>query len=368
MYKVAHFIGSIQDGGAETLVKDYALLLDKSKFNVLIIILRRSPDTANDKILSQTGTRIIPLCTSNFILMKVIQKLNYWWYIPLKLYLVLKKEKVEVLHIHMALLHYVKKISGKIKNIKLFYTCHTEPKRILDGEKKYELKAARYLIKNNNLQMIALHKGMKEEINSMFGIDNTVVIRNGVDFNKYHVVKTKNEIRKDLGIPENAFVIGHVGRFHPVKNHDFLVEVFNAVYKKNSAAFLLLVGSGELKAHIQNKLDSCGLNGKYLILSHRSDVPVLMKAMDVFVFPSLLEGFGIVMIEAQVSGLRCIASDTVPREVFQTENALSLSLSDSPESWAEVILNPKIKGNAKGNLENYNMNKEIKNLEELYLK
>ena len=85
MHNVAEFVGSIQDGGAETLVKDYALMLDKNKFNPVIIVLRRSPDTANDKILTEHGIKIVPICRSNFFPLKVIQKLNYWWYVPYRL-------------------------------------------------------------------------------------------------------------------------------------------------------------------------------------------------------------------------------------------------------------------------------------------
>lgn len=77
-----------------------------------------------------------------------------------------------------------------------------------------------------------------------------------------------------------------------------------------------MVGSGELSGEIENALDNVGLTGKYLILSHRSDIPELMKAMDVFVFPSKYEGLGIVLVEAQVSGLKCVVSEAVPHEAF----------------------------------------------------
>ena len=272
------------------------------------------------------------------------------------------------MHTHLILLHYVHKISKSIKNIKLFYTCHSEAKVLLDGDRMYENKAAKYLIQRNQLQMIALHDDMRKEINQMFGINNTVVIRNGIDFNRFrNISESKEEIRKALNIPENAFVMGHVGRFSGVKNHTFLVDVFSELCKRKENAFLFLVGAGELKQQIEEKLNSLGLQGKYLILSHRSDIPQLMKAMDVFVFPSLYEGLGIVLIEAQVSGLRCIVSDAVPEEAFKTELAVPVSLQKSPAEWCDVILDESIKGKANGNIEDYDMNQEIKRLENLYL-
>jgi glycosyltransferase involved in cell wall biosynthesis len=238
----------------------------------------------------------------------------------------------------------------------------------LTKKREEEGIAARHLIKENGLRLIALHDEMKTELNEMFGIDNTVVIRNGVDFKRFQNVKvSKKEIRKSLGIPENAYVVGHVGRFDRVKNHEFLVEIFNELVKRKDNAFLLLVGVGELEENIEMKLHNYGLDGKYLILSHRSDIPELMKAMDVFVFPSLYEGLGIVLIEAQVSNLRCIVSDSVPKEAFQTDLAVPVSLNKSVSEWCDVILDDSIKDKNNGDINNYDMNKEIKRLEELYL-
>lgn len=367
MTKVAEFIGSIQDGGAETLVKDYVLKLNREKFDPVVIVLRRSPQTANDRILMENGIRVIPICKSNFLFLKAIQKLNYRWYIPYRLKRILKKENIEIMHIHLDLLHYVKRIAGRIKNISLLYTCHSEPARLLAGNRMYENKAAKSLIKNNNLQMIALHDKMRREINRMFDIDNTVVIRNGIDFNRFkNVAETKEQIRQSLNIPLDAFVVGHVGRFSEVKNHTFLVDIFSELCRCKENAFLLLIGDGPLKKQIEEKLNSLGLHGKYLILSHRSDIPQLMKAMDVFVFPSKFEGLGIAFIEAQVSGLKCIGSDTIPREAFKTESAIPMSLDKSPSEWCNVILDNYVKGISNGNIEDYDMNREIKRLEQLY--
>lgn len=369
---IAEFISTIQDGGAETLVKDYMLLLDKSKFNPVVIVLGRRMDTANDKILSNSGVKIVSVyksCPTNWPFVKrVIRKLNEWWYVPYRLNKILKQEYIDVLHIHLTLLHYVKKISKYIKNIKLLYTCHNEPKLLLSGKRMYENKAARYLIKHDNLQMIALHDDMRREINEMFCIDNTVVIRNGIDFNRFKdVFENKKNIQNALDIPAGAFVVGHVGRFSEQKNHNFLVDVFFELCNRKSNAFLLMIGAGELKQEIENKLNALGLKNKYLILSNRSDIPQLMKAMDVFVFPSLYEGLGIVLIEAQVSEIKCIVSDTVPKEAFKTELVIPLSLNKTAAEWCDAILDDSVKGQPNGDINDYDMNNEIKRLEKLYL-
>ena len=365
-YRVAEFIGSIQDGGAETIVRDYALMLDKSKYAVIVIVLRRSPENSNDKVLVQNGIKIIPIFKNNNLLCKIVQKMNYWWYVPLTLRKILREEKIDVLHIHMTLLHYVKRVAYSIKDVKLFYTCHTLPKRLFQGKNKREFKAAIQLIKKNDLQLIALHNQMKIELNALFDIDNTIVLRNGVDFRKYQNCGSKQENRKYVGIPQDAFVIGHIGRFESMKNHDFLVDVFNVIQKKNKDAFLLMIGSGRLKRDIINRLEKLGLSEKYLILEHREDIPNLLTTMDAFVFPSKYEGLGIALIEAQLAGLRCIASDNVPHEAFCSDNVIAMSLQDSLEEWSNMCLGISPNCESMSNMEEYDMNQVIKLLESLY--
>jgi glycosyltransferase, group 1 family len=367
--KVAQFIGCIQDGGAETLVKDYALLLDKEKFDVVIITRWKGIGTANYKILENSGIKMISLYPSNSIIYKVFNHIFGGIYIPHKLYKIIRKEKIKVLHGHLPCLHNISPISNKIRDLRIFYTCHNLPKLLLSGKRRKEGIAAKKLFKNNDFRVISLHDDMRKEINKMFGTDNTVVIRNGINFKRFqNVEESKDEIRKNLGIPQNAYVLGHIGRFENVqKNQSFLVDVFNEICRQKENAFLLLIGEGDSKRQIEEKLNRLGLLGKYLILSNRSDIPQLLKAMDVFVFPSRFEGLGIVLIEAQVSGLRCIVSDVVPSEAFQTELAVPISLNESAERWAEIILDDSIKGKANENIEDYDMNREIKRLEKLYL-
>lgn len=368
MCNVAEYVGVIADGGAETLVKDYALMLDKDKFNVIIIVRRRTTGGAIDKILAEQAVRIISIYESNRFLMKIIQKLNDWWYVPYQLKKILHRENINVLHIHLSSLHYIKRISKSIKNVRLFYTCHNEPRCFFKGEKRNEYNAACHLLKKNHLQIIALHDDMRRKINSMFDIDNTVVIRNGIDFRRFQCIsKTREEMRDALGIPQRTFIVGHVGRMVEQKNHSFLIDVFAELCKQKENAFLFMVGAGDLKVQIIEKLDSLNLKGKYLILSHRSDIPQLMRAMDVFVFPSLYEGFSIALIEAQVSGLRCVVSDSVNKESFQTKLVVPMSLESPPSQWCDAILDETLWGTAHGDINDSDLNQEIKRLEKLYL-
>lgn len=367
MKKIVQFITDIGDGGAETLVKDYALLLDRNEFEVVILTRYPIKGTANFKHLENNNIRIVSLNKSNSTLAKIWNKLTFKFRIPVLMRRFLKEEKPDIMHVHLAQLRYLDTVSDELKGVKLFYTCHNIVSHYFAGDNIAEKIAAEHLIKNNNLRLIALHDDMKNELNELFNVDNSVVIHNGIDFSRFkNVAITKEEKRKEIGVPENAFVMGHIGRFAEQKNHPFLVEVFNEVAKVREDAFLLMIGAGDM-APIEAKLHDYGLDGKYAILSNRTDIPELLKTMDVFVFPSLFEGLGIVLIEAQVAGLKCVVSDKIPEEAFQTDQIISLSLEKRYSEWRDAILDNTIKGNSVRDIESYDINKEIHRLESLYL-
>lgn len=168
------------------------------------------------------------------------------------------------------------------------------------------------------------------------------IIKNGIDVEKFiYDENIRKEYRKKLDIKENEFVIGNVGRFELQKNHIFLIDVFEEVLKRKQNSKLLLVGTGTLKNEIVRILKEKNIYDKVILLENRSDINSVMQAIDVFVFPSLFEGLGIVAVEAQASGLVTIASENVPEEAGVTELFKKLSLKDKKEKWAEEILKYK---------------------------
>lgn len=172
------------------------------------------------------------------------------------------------------------------------------------------------------------------------------VIKNPIDAQQYIYDSEKRmKIRKEFGIKEDQFVVGHVGRFFPEKNHDFLIDIFSCIYQQNKNTLLMLVGSGETgdnDSHvlaIKEKVKNSGLDNSVIFTGVRSDVPELMQAMDAFVFPSKTEGLGIVLIEAQAAGLKCFTSeDVVPKDVQITELLSYISLKQPAKEWADNIL------------------------------
>lgn len=146
-------------------------------------------------------------------------------------------------------------------------------------------------------------------------------------------------LRRELGIPENARVIGHVGRFYGQKNHQFFIDVASALSVREPCSYFVLVGAGPVKREIELRVKSAGLAERFLFLSPRGDVPRLMlEVFDGFLFPSLYEGLGLVLVEAQAAGLRCFIPTVLPSEVVAVPGlVLRIPLSDGAEAWAEVI-------------------------------
>ena len=167
---------------------------------------------------------------------------------------------------------------------------------------------------------------------------NFHVIPNAIDTEKFIYDPVARESkRKELSL-ENKFVVGHIGRFDTQKNHDFIVNIFEKIYRKNNKAVLLLVGDGTLRSKIEQKVETFGLKDNVIFAGVRSDVPDLLNTMDVFLFPSLWEGFGIVLLEAQATGLRCVVSDVVSQEVKITKLLECVSLEKSASHWADKVL------------------------------
>ena len=365
--RLVEFIGRIQDGGAETLVKDYALLLDKDKFDITILCEDYRHESNTYKTLVENNVNIVTMYKPSFFINKVLARIFGKRYVSLLFSEAIKNIKPDIIHCHLEvleILYYSRKV---LDDIKLLFTCHNPPELLIGDKRPPERDACRYLLDHNNLQIIALHDQMAQEINEMFGINNTKVIRNGINFDTFrNVEKSKEEIKEELGIEKDGYVVGQVGRFAYQKNPEFTINVFANLLKKKENAYLLLIGRGDVDK-LRKQIHDLHIENRVKILSNRNDIPELLKAMDVFILPSRFEGLGIVLIEAQVSGLPCVVSDQVPNEAFQSKNITRLSLDEDIDKWVEALNNPIGNIDKYGDINQYDMNKEIKNLEKLYL-
>lgn len=162
-------------------------------------------------------------------------------------------------------------------------------------------------------------------------------IHNGIDLELFEYNPSARErVRRERGW-QGHFVVGHIGRFEKSKNHLFLIDIFYEIHKKNPAALLALIGYGSLEEKIRQKVQCLGLTSEVIFLGAQPHTMEYYQAFDCFVFPSLFEGLGIVLIEAQAAGLPCFAADVIPSEAF-VKNAYPLPLDKPAAYWAETIL------------------------------
>ena len=165
-----------------------------------------------------------------------------------------------------------------------------------------------------------------------------IVLPNAISASKYAYDPEKREkLRAELGVG-NAFVIGHVGRFHPCKNHAFLIEIFGKVCEKKPDSRLLLLGEGSGMESIRQKACELGVEDRILFLGNRANVQDYYQAMDMFVFPSFYEGLPGTVLEAQTAGLPCLISDRITQEVCVTGLVKRLALEADAQLWAEEAL------------------------------
>lgn len=168
--------------------------------------------------------------------------------------------------------------------------------------------------------------------------DNFFILKNAIDTKKFifnEDIRAKK--RRELQI-EDKLVVGHVGRFHTPKNHNFIIKIFYEIQKQVPNAVLLLIGDGELRPKVEKQIEVLGIKDKVILTGVVPNVNDYMQAMDVFVFPSLFEGLPVALVEAQASGLPCVVSDVITREVAITPYIKYVSLNLSPEEWAKEVL------------------------------
>ena len=164
------------------------------------------------------------------------------------------------------------------------------------------------------------------------------VMPDGIDCERFAFnPQVRGQVRKEYGL-EGKFVVGHVGHFNPAKNHEKILSVFAEVCRRRNDAALLLVGDGELEQNVRNRVSELGLTDRVVFAGAHRDVERFYQAMDVFLFPSRYEGFGMAMIEAQASGLGCIASDVVAHETAVNIDVKFLKLQLSDTEWANALL------------------------------
>ena len=366
---ILHTIIYLNTGGTENLLKEYVTRIDEDRFNSAVMCSREHRDTVIEDTFRSKGIRMYFIGDylkdrkiHGYFIVNSIKRLIH-------AYKYMKSVKPDVIHTHLATNRFIIPYVLFHRNVKLVHTVHCPPKEMFEGRPTHrkENLAVKFLVKFFNMQLIALHKDMADELNERFHVNNTLVLNNGITIEKFRDPGvSKAEMRKELGIPENAFLVGHVGRLSPEKNHEFTIKVFGELLKRRPDAHLLFVGSGINENEVREMINNSGNADRITLISNRGDVNRVLAAMDVFMFPSLFEGLGIALLEAEAAGLRCVVSDRIPKETYVSEKLVALSLDAPLSDWCDAILDDSIKTEPYMSLNDYDMNNIISTLENLY--
>lgn len=356
-------------GGAESMIMNYYRNIDRSKVQFDFLVHRPERGAFEDEIESMGGKvyrmpQINPLFPHKYYkeLDKFLKVHNYkvihshintFSSFPLK---VAKKNKIpcRIAHAHT---------TTPPISFELFRKRPEETFKIIFKEIQ-KVKAKKYAT-----HLMACGKDAGSWLFDKMNFD---VLPNSIDTAHYIYNKQKSlSIKKDFNL-ENNLIIGHVGNFSHVKNHSFILDVFRTLKKRRKDSKLVLIGDGRLKNEVENKAKLLELYNDISFLGIRDDVPDLLQIMDVFLFPSFYEGLPVTLIEAQTSGLKIFASDTITDEVAFTDDISFLSLNKSAEYWAEEILK-SVPYERKDNSEiiknkGYDIVESAKWLENFYLK
>ena len=360
--RIAHVIGKNAKGGVESVVFNYYKFIDKSKIQFDFIIHNDSPFEIPAEILN-LGCKVykIPPYKRLYSYIKALTN-------------IFAQGNYKIVHSHMSTISVFALFAAKKTKIpvRIAHSHVTAGK----GRGEFFRNTIKYILRRfsklypTHLFSCSEHAGKWLFGKKSFEKGKITVLNNAIDLSGFFFNREfRNKIRNDLGL-ENKFVIGNVGRFMPQKNHAFLVEIFYEAHKKDNDCILLLIGAGELKNQIEEKVKILNIESSVIFLGARDDVNELYQAMDVFVLPSLYEGLGMVVVEAQVAGLPTIVSTEVPAEAKLFDIIEFLSLRDAAKTWAERILAkrdfPRVDVSGESYLQRFSIAEQAKKLETIY--
>lgn len=331
--RVLNLFTVMNRGGAETMVMNYYRKIDRTKVQFDFMVHRQERGAYDDEIETLGGRiyRMCPIYPQNIL--KYKRMLNAFFN---------EHKEYKIIHSHMSELGYFVFRVARQAGIPV-RICHAHNTPVFFSETFLEkIKRIPREILARKIRRITTDF-FACSLNSgywLFGKDKHIILmKNALDISRFVYKKDVATIIKKKYHWENKFIVGHVGRFCPQKNHQFLIDIFYEIQKYRSESILILFGDGDLKENIQNKVKNLALEDKVFFMGNRNDVYAFYQIFDVFLFPSLYEGFGNVLLEAQAAGVISYTSkDVVPKTVCVTPLLKYISLTCSSREWKRIIL------------------------------
>ena len=329
--KVLHIVGGMDPGGTETMLMNlYREVHNKIQFD---FISYYENEAYYDKEIEQLGGKIIRLDSPHKV--GQIQTIK-------NLYNLIKSQKYDIVHAHTLFNCGTAMLAARLAgaNIRISHA-HTNLNFGVSKLKKLYFYIMKSLMKIFSTDFMACSNSAGKYL---FG-DNIVrnknykVLPNYVDYKKIINCNDTTSIKEELGFNEDDVIICHIGRFVDAKNHKFLIEVLNEIIKKNNLIKAILVGDGPLKEEIKNQIKDLGITDNIKLLGLRKDIDVILNNCNLFIFPSIYEGLGLVMLEAQAAGLPCLVSEAIQPEADLGIGLLNkVNLNDGIDKWCNEAL------------------------------
>ena len=328
--KVCIFLYGFHNGGIEKMFENYFSNMDLSKLDIHIVTYME-PDTNRENIFKNMGItthRLTQFRAHKIKLKNILEHIKFF-----------KKNKFDVVHCNMPE-NILPLFSARLLGVKSrFLHSHNDYNAIFHRSNQLVRKLYKLVLKFNALNATKLIACGELAASTAFDKNKDVIIlHNAIDIQKFEYnIEKRESIRKQYKLSDNNFVIGHVGRYETdQKNQEFVIELFEKYCKINKFAKLMLVGEGKKRQHYVDLVQSKGMSEKVIFTGAVNNVSDYFQAMDVFCFPSRYEGLGIVVIEAQATGLPCIISKNVPEEVKIFDDVYSLGLDNNIE-WLDML-------------------------------
>lgn len=323
--RILHILREMEMGGAQRLIMNVYQEIDKTKVQFDFLV---SAKGAYDEKIIENGGKIyyIPYLTE-------VGQFRYKR--ELKDFFSKHKE-YKIIHSH------IDQVSGIILQaakecdipIRIAHSHNTKNSNNFIG-KIYKL----YLQSKINKSATDYFACSKEAAKWLFKkkAEKAIIINNGIKLDDYkYSTEKRKKIRKELKISDDTLVIGHIGRFSKQKNHQFLIEIFERYQKENKKSVLVLIGTGELKAKIQDLIKEKKIERSVILLGTKSDANNYYSAFDIVVFPSKYEGISLTLIEAQASGVPIVASQNVDKNT-DVSNSIKFIKDYHIDDWVNAI-------------------------------
>lgn len=359
--RVLHILQRMEAGGTQALLMNIYRKIDRSKVQFDFLVVYEEKQFYDDEI-EKLGGHVYKLSfREDLNILKFKRDLADFFR---------KHQEYKIVHCHAYTigyfcLHTAKKFRVPVR------IAHSHSNAMTNDNKKY---IKRIMQKLYTIYATDLFACSEEAGRYLFKRKKFNVLTNAIDSSMFIADENiRNEVREELGL-DNSFVVGHTGRFKPEKNHKFLVDVFGKIKVKKENSKLLLIGNSDSSGDIKDYIEKKGYTKDVIILNNRRDMYRIYQAMDVFVFPSLFEGLGIVAVEAQAAGIPVVCSEGLPLETKITPIYQRLKLSAGAEIWADTALCMGQHTLAHANMQQYvvdagfDMDVVAKNMEEYYLK